>query len=147
MSHLTEAERQRRKAVLKMLLKDLDQPVRQPFLRTEEERRQAAINEARQEGREVLTPRAVCKLFGKSAPTVRRAVSEGHVWAQFTLNFTAKPVALIHLKSAISYWGNHDPDLLERMRENGHVLGVDGLSYNVLSPTPLVTLRELKEAK
>ena len=85
MNELSETERKRRKEVLAMILKDLDRPVRQPFPRAEAERQQAAKEEAKEDGRELLTPRAACKLFQKSPPTVRRAVSERHVEAPYTL--------------------------------------------------------------
>ena len=95
MSSLSESERQRHIQVLKLILKDLDRPVRQPYPRIDTEREEAAKDEARAAGRELLTPLAACRLFNKSAPTVRRAVSEGRVWAPFTLNATGKSMALI----------------------------------------------------
>ena len=139
---LSDSERRRRKDVLKLLLKDLDRPPKQPYPRTEREREQAAKDKARETDRELLTPLAACKLFAKSSPTVRRAIAEGHVYAPFTLDATAKPVSLIQLKSAIAYWGQHDEHLLNEMRDNGHTLGVSGSVYNVLSPTLLVTLNQ-----
>ena len=145
MSSLSESERQRRIQVLKLILKDLDRPVRQPYPRIDTEREEAAKDEARAAGRELLTPLAACRLFNKSAPTVRRAVSEGRVWAPFTLNATGKSMALISLESATSYWEEFTPDDLEIMRDNGQTLGVKGLVYNILSPEPLVSLRNLEE--
>ena len=106
------------------------------------ERIQATQDRARELGRELLTPLAACHLFGKSPATVRRAVSEGHVRAQFTLHATQKPVSLLRLDSATGYWGPPDPHLVGEMRDKGITLAVDnGLSYNVLSPRPLVSLR------
>ena len=109
------------------------------------ERAQAAKDYARERGLELLTPLAACELFGKSAPTVRRAVAEDHVYAPFTLNATGKPVSLIKLESAIAYWGTPDEGLLNQMRDSGHVLSISGIGYNVLSPKPLVDLRNPKE--
>lgn len=48
------------------------------------------------------------------------------MYASITLDVTAKSVNLINLDSAISYWGQPDEHLLNGMRDNGHVLGVEG---------------------
>lgn len=67
------------------------------------------------------------------------------MYASITLDVTAKSVNLINLDSAISYWGQPDEHLLNGMRDNGHVLGVEGVGFNVLSPTPIATLHDPNE--
>ena len=101
MTILTPAEQRRRKALLELLLEDLDEVSGQ----TEEERRQAAKDEAREENRELLPPLAAGELFGKSAATIRRAVAEGHVTAPLTLDFTAKPTRLLSLRRSARILG------------------------------------------
>lgn len=107
----------------------------------EAERQQAAKDRARQLGHEVLTPLAAKTLFGKSAEAVRKAVREQRVDAAFDLWVTDKSVALIVLGSAINYWGQPDSEAVERMRENGQTISVDGVGYNILHPTPLLNRR------
>ena len=105
-------------------------------------RTEAAKTEARAFDRELLTPKAAAKLFGKSPEAVRKATRLGRVEVVFDLSFSDKRVGLSRLSSAIKYWGQPDDNLLSEMRQNGHVLSISGLAYNVLSPTPLVTMRD-----
>ena len=152
MQHLSDAERRRRQEVLKLVLQDLEKPAGTrlsgegesylSFLGAQAERTQSAKDDARANGRELITPLGAAELFKKAAPTVRRAVAEGFVAAPLTLHATGKPVALLQLSSATAYWGEPDGGAVDQMRENGHVLGVDGLAYNVLSPEPLLTLND-----
>ena len=105
----------------------------------------AAKTEAQERRRELLTPRATAKLFGKSAEAIRKANSKGHVRVVVDLWATEKNVGLIDLQSACDYWGQPDPSLVDVMRENGHNLGVGGVVFNVLHSRPLATLRDPQE--
>ena len=107
------------------------------------ERQQAARDEAQASGQELITPLAACKLFKKSAATVRRAVNHGHVWAPYVLQATGTPTNLIDLKSAIHYWNHADPDTIHIMRNNGNTLTINGNSYNILSLERLIDHRDL----
>ena len=140
MQDLPESERQRREAVLKAILAELEKPVPEPYPQSEDERQRAAKEDARKCGRELLTTKSAARLFDKSPVTVRRAVSEGHIRIIIELSYTDKKIRLFPLRAAVSYWGSSDDDLLNKMRSNGHVLGYNGALYNVLSETPLVTL-------
>ena len=102
--------------------------------------------QARELGLEVLTPAAAVELFSKSMPTVREAARKGRITTVFTVQFSGKSVRLYQLESCIDHWRKPDPEMLERMRANGHVLFVSndgsdgGLSYNVLHSGPILTL-------
>ena len=104
------------------------------------ERIRQARDEACQNGLELLTPLAARTLFSKSAEAVRKAVRIGRVHVPYTLHVTDRHVSLIDLKSAIDYWGEPDSDRLDRMRDDGQMMGISELAYNVLHPTPLVTV-------
>ena len=109
----------------------------------EVERERAAKREAQRFDREVLTPLAAATLFGKSSEAIRKAVRNGHVEVVFDLGATDRDVSMIRLTSAVRYWGTPDDRHVDEMRENGHVLSVSGLGYNILHPKPLLTLRNL----
>ena len=122
---------------------------RDVYIAAEQARNHAAKEQAREMNLELLTPLAASALFEKSPEAVRKAVRNGHVFVRFNLRATEKNVDLIRLDSAIDYWGtqnSHDFEMrLNEMRDNGLTLSVDGLGYNVLHPTPLLTLRDGQE--
>ena len=100
-------------------------------------------NEA--EGRELMTPRAVVRLFRKAPQTVRQAVRLGQVEAPYTLDATGKPVNLIRLASAVEFWKDVPDDFdecLARMRADAHGLSIYGIGWNILNPEPLASLRD-----
>ena len=109
------------------------------------ERQAAARAEARRAGQELLTPLGAVSLFKKSPEAVRKAASKAHVEVVFDLWATERSVSLIHLQSAVEYWGEPDPARLDAMREEGHLLAANELIYNVLHPKPLLTLRNADE--
>lgn len=112
----------------------------------ERARIQAAKEQARELKRELLTPLAASKLFKKSPEAVRKAVRNRQVFVEFNLRPSNRIIVLIQLESAMRYWGtqsSHDFEMrLNEMRDNGMTLSVSGLPYNVLHPTPLLTLRD-----
>ena len=116
-----------------------------PRYEDEAKRRQVAKDKARERGHEVLSPLGAKKLFGKSAEAIRKAVRNRHVEVGFDHCITDKRVALILLNSAIDYWGQPDDSVVDKMRENGQTISVDGLVYNILHPTPLVAPRRLED--
>ena len=122
---------------------------RDAYIAAEQARIQAAKVQAREMGFELLTPLAACRLFRKSPEAIRKAVRNGHVFAPFDLRATDKNVGLIRLDSAIDYWGsqgsNDFDERLDEMRDNGLTLSVQGVGYNILHPTPLLTLRDGQE--
>ena len=119
---------------------------RDAYIAAEQARTETAKVQARELGFEVLTPLAACRLFGKSPEAVRKAVRNGHVVVACDLRVTDKTVGLIRLDSAISYWGtqgsNDFDERLNEMRDNGQMMGIWGVGYNILHPTPLQTLRD-----
>ena len=119
--------------------------VRNMRLEVEAERIRQTKEEARQEDRELLTPKAAQRLFQKSAEATRKAIHAGNIEVVFDLWVTEKSVALIRLSSAVAFWGEPDPQKLEAMRENGHTLGYGTVTYNVLLPRSLLTLRDPQE--
>ena len=125
-----------------------DDPRAAPWVEAELSRQRKAKEDAKKWGCEVLTPQAATALFGVSASAVRQARLGGHVYCRFTVDLTGRPLHLLHLQSAIEYWGEKKrddfADVLEDMRENGHVLGVNGIGYNVLHDKPIVRLNDVE---
>ncbi len=119
-----------------------------PYLEAEFKRQRKAKEDAKKWGFEVLTPQAATALFRLSASAVRQARLGGHVYTTFTVDLTGRPLHLLNLESAIEYWGDKKrddfADVLEDMRENGHVLGVNGIGYNVLHDKPIVRLNDVE---
>ena len=127
-----------------------DDPRATPLIEEELERQRRAKEEAKTWGLEVLTPQAAMSLFGISASAVRQARLGGHVNCQFRFDLTERPLYLIHLGSAVEYWQDKKRDdfdeVLEEMRENGHILGYGQIGYNVLHVKPIVRFNELGAA-
>ena len=143
---LTEAERRQRKALLEIMLHDLDRadpsPQRSPQRGTADPRKEAA----RRNRCELLTPLAACDLFQKSPPTVRRAAADKHVYSPFVLHVSGKPVRLIDLRSAIAYWlVVRSEHRLKEMRANGNLMVIEEREYNILHPEPLITRGDSEE--
>ena len=111
------------------------------------ERVQHAKDEAQRAGRELLTPIAARKLFGKSPEAVRQAVRNGCIEAEFDLWVTDKNVSMIRLDSAISYWGQPPGPELQRMRDNCVTIADRSVIYNLLSPRPLLSPRDRGEVE
>lgn len=87
----------------------------------ESDRIARARQDAHSAGREVLTPRAVQKLFKITAQAVRQAIANQRVHEVFELSLTGRDrVAMISVESAAHYWRAHAPkdleEALERMR-------------------------------
>ena len=108
----------------------------------EGERIRRAKDEARQEDRELLVPKATEALFGKSPEAIRKAIQVGNLTAVFDLWVTDRPVPLVRLSEALSFWGAPDPAKLAQMRENGRSLGEGKITYNLLLPRPMLSLRD-----
>ena len=125
-----------------------DDPRATPYVEAEFKRQRKAKEDAKRWGWEVLTPQAATALFGISASAVRQARLSGHVDCRFTVDLTGRPLHLLDLQSAIEYWRDKKrddfADVLEDMRENGHVLGVNGIGYNVLHDKPIVRLNDVE---
>ena len=75
------------------------------YLETEKRRVEAEKEKARRFGFELLTPLAAVTLVGISDAAVRTARLKGRVHAPFTMSVAGKDVHLLHLRSAIEYWG------------------------------------------
>ena len=118
------------------------------LLRTERDRQRKARKEARALGNEVLTPQAAMSLFGISAAAVRQARLAGHVETRLTCHVTDRPVHLLSLSSAIDYWQYRKredfEEVLESMRQNGHLLAVGMVLFNVLHTKPFVVWESAK---
>ena len=127
---------------------------RQSYHKAELNRVQKAKDDARRDGREVLTPLAAMDLFKKSPEAIRKAVRTGRVTAEFDLWVTDKKVSMIDLRSAVNYWGGDGSDLddrLDQMRENGLTFAYGHsdrwLTFNILHPDPLIRFRDGREAE
>ena len=125
-----------------------DDPRATPWVEAEFKRQRKAKEDAKKLGFEVLTPQAATALFGISASAVRQARLGGHVYCRFIVDLTGRPLHLLHLQSAIDYWGDKKgddfADVLDDMREDGHILGVNGIGYNVLHDKPIVRLNDVE---
>ena len=115
------------------------------YLQAEAQRIQAAKDEARRLGFELLTPLAAAKLFQKSPEAVRKATRTGRVEVVFDLRVTDRNVAMIRLNSAIEYWGEPDEQRLGELRDNGLTMGVSSGVWNILHSKPLLELRDPAE--
>ena len=108
----------------------------------EQKGQREAQEQAKEHGFELLTPQAAMHLFGISAPAVRQARIGRRVHAPFTLDIGSHAVHLLDLASATEYWRSKKrPDfdeILEDMRDTGHILGVSGIGYNVLHVKPII---------
>ena len=143
---LTEAERRQRKALLEIMMQDLDHADPYPQRPTERGTADPRKEAARWYRRELLTPLAACDLFEKSAPTVRRAAADKLVYSPFVLHVSGKPVRLIDLRSAIAYWSvEHSEHRLKEMRANGNLMVIDEREFNILHPEPLITRGDAEE--
>ena len=115
-------------------------------MEVERERQRKEREKAKELGNEVLTPQAAMALFGISASAVRQARLAGHVETRLTCYVTDRPVHLLNLSSAVSYWKDkrrEDFDAaLESMRDTGHLLGVDMTLFNVLHIRPFVVWKD-----
>ena len=93
---------------------------------------------------EVLTPIAVCVLFGKSELAVRAAYNRGRIKTFMELQIGQQVMRLYSLKSALAFWGRDqcDKSELARMREFALKVPHDLLGSrhycSVLSPFPFV---------
>ena len=124
------------------------------YLETEKRRVEAEKEKARRFGFELLTPLAAVTLVGISDAAVRTARLKGRVHAPFTMSVAGKDVHLLHLRSAIEYWGGGRSQerletTLNEMRDFGFNLwisnadGNGGIGYNILHPHPLVSANSL----
>ena len=118
---------------------------RNSLLEIDAERTRKAKEEARKFDRELMVPKAAQMAFGKSPEALRKAIHADNVEVVCDLWATERSVPLIRLSSALKFWGSPDPQVLEAMRENGEVFGLNGLAYNVLLHRPFLTLREAQE--
>lgn len=67
---------------------------------------------------DVLTPQAAARLFCRSEEAVRTAVRKGFVRTACEVAFSGKPVRLVDLKSAQSYWEGRVPCLAPGILES-----------------------------
>ena len=105
------------------------------------ERRQQLEREGREQvqqlQQELLTPAALAELFTAAAPRDR-------IHPCFTLELPQQHVPLYLLRDAEEACGSpSDLRLLRNMRKEGVPLGVSSTIYNVLHPSPLISLAEL----
>lgn len=92
--------------------------------------------------RELLTPQAVGRLYGKGRSTITQALSRGKLEAVFTMTDGTR---LISLASLLNYWGEPDPARLDEMRSTAHNLWVtDTGPWLILGQPTIDTLREVK---
>ena len=114
---------------------------------------EAAREEARLSGRELLTPAAASALFRVSDAAVRTARLKGHVKAVALLSPTNKETHLLDLTSALAYWAERRGKVrmedfnseLDRMRMCGLTVWNDGQFYHILHPWAFFE-REYKQA-
>ena len=114
-------------------------------IQAEEERVHKARKDAQEWGWEALTPQAAAVLFGISAAAVRTARIRGHVHTAFTIQLTGKAVHMLHLGSALDYWGKGREERrleieaeLERMRSGGLTMGDGQMKvWNLLHTEPI----------
>ena len=102
-----------------------------------------AFSSAGPEPVEVLTPLAASRLFERSPEAVRTASRKGLVRTELVIDMERRPVRLVTLESAFTYWGvsraEDFEEQLDRMRANSIVLSIFGGIYRVLHPRPVVT--------
>ena len=107
---------------------------------------QGARRKNQEFGFELITPKAAAKLFRITPTGVRDAIRNDrvHVPYRVSASLAGRTINLINLRSALDCWSARLPDdlehRLEEMRRDCMTLGIDnGLCYNVLHTTPLVT--------
>lgn len=95
---------------------------------------------------ELLTPKAAASLFGITPTAVRQAVRNGHVHVSYRVSssLAGRTTNLLDMHSALDYWRGRCPDdiedQIESMRRECMTFAIDnGLCYNVLHPTRLIT--------
>ena len=124
-----------------------DHPGAARYMEVERKRQFDAKQGTREWKLEVLTSAAAEYLFGVSGSAVQHARLKGRIHSPVTLDVTGKPVNLIDLESAIEYWQSKKrldfEDVLEDMRENGHLLAVRNTTYNVLHTRPFARFNDI----
>ena len=93
---------------------------------------------------EVITVLGACILTGRSNAAVRHAAREGLVTTQAIIQFDAKPIRLLSLKSVLAYWDlpteykeRYEKEI-ESMRKAACVVHCSGWRFRILHPMPLV---------
>ena len=90
---------------------------------------------------ELMTPGAAAYLFGISEAAVRAARLRGDIKSPVAMGITGKDVYLLEVQSTLDYWGDsRQPDLdeLDRMRQNGLKMSIDGDVYHLLHTRPVL---------
>ena len=101
----------------------------------EQEKINDVKSRCRNDGRELLTPLAIAKLFGISAAAIRIARQKGLISPYVKLSVTGKAVDLILLQAVLQYWKKAPADLEDKLteyRKNGTILAVDSEFFNIL---------------
>ncbi len=104
----------------------------------EEYRTERGRAQARERGFELLTPEAAALVFGKGRSTIARALAKELVPVNFEIQggFGGPVVRLSTLEDAAAYWGEPNPETLATLRETSHLIGIHGVAWAILSPTP-----------
>ena len=118
------------------------------YYERELERQAKAKETAKADGFEAITPQGAMTLFGISDASIRRARLERHVTTKFTLAVSGKSVHLLDLQSAVAYWAGKRrldfDEVLDKMRREGQVIGLNGIAFNVLHVEPIIKWEDVE---
>ena len=90
--------------------------------------------EAQATGREVISSRALPKLFGRAESSARVAKQKGKLTPVFNLTFGKAVHSFFSIPDCIELWGDPDPERLAEWRARSVLFGLDGRGFAVLTP-------------